>query len=269
MIVNTSGYKFVNLDNLENLREAMRALANRHNLKGTILISHEGINIALSGKHDNVAHYKEELFEHYPCFQGIFFKDSESEGLPFKKLAVKVRPEIITLGVPDIKPAEFTAPHITPTEFKAWIDEHKDFVILDTRNDYEVKLGTFDNAVDLEIENFRDMPQALTKLPEELKEKPIVMFCTGGVRCEKAGPLLINHGFKEVYQLDGGILNYFAQCGGAHYHGECFVFDDRVAIDSNLNETETKMCEVCRSTLTLAERQLPSFVRDKHCLYCV
>ena len=121
--------------------------------------------------------------------------------------------------------------------------------MLDTRNDYEVRIGAFDNAVDLGIKHFRDFPAALAKLPESAKKKPVVTYCTGGIRCEKAAELMSQEGFEQVYQLDGGIINYFEKCAGDHYHGECFVFDQRVALDPELKETKTVQCYACEIQL--------------------
>ena len=126
--------------------------------------------------------------------------------------------------------------------------------LLDTRNDYEVKLGTFKNALPIGIDHFREFPDAVRKLPPEMKEQPIVMFCTGGIRCEKAGPFMEREGFENIFQLDGGILKYFEECGGAHYDGECFVFDQRVGVDPSLQETESTQCFRCQTPLTEADQ---------------
>ncbi|MDF2868065.1 MAG: rhodanese-related sulfurtransferase, partial [Gammaproteobacteria bacterium] len=124
--------------------------------------------------------------------------------------------------------------YLSPNEFKQWLDAKKDVMILDTRNAFEMEYGTFENAVNLNLEKFTQFPDAIERLDSSAKEKPVVMFCTGGIRCEKASAVMLNQGYKQVYQLEGGILNYFQQCGGAHYQGSCFVFDERVALDSNL-----------------------------------
>jgi RluA family pseudouridine synthase len=140
--------------------------------------------------------------------------------------------------------------------------------LLDTRNDYEVKLGTFKNARAIGVNHFREFPDAVRKLPPELKEQPIVMFCTGGIRCEKAGPFMEREGFKNIFQLDGGILKYFEQCGGAHYEGECFVFDQRVGLDPSLQETESTQCFRCLTPLTEAEQKDARYVSGQSCPFC-
>jgi UPF0176 protein len=152
-------------------------------------------------------------------------------------MRVKIKREIIAFGIPDIVPAEHTAPKLAPRTLKQWLDEGRRVTLLDTRNDYEVNLGTFRGTLVPHIDHFRHFPEAAAKLPESLKDEPVVMFCTGGIRCEKAGAYLEKIGFRHVHQLDGGILKYFEECGGAHYDGECFVFDERISVGPDLKPT--------------------------------
>ena len=140
------------------------------------------------------------------------------------------------MGMDEIQPVENTSPKIEPEQLKQWLDEGREVVLLDVRNDYEVEVGTFVDAVPIGVDSFRTFPDAVDTLPAEMKEKPIVMFCTGGIRCEKAGPLMEGKGFGQIYQLNGGILKYFEDCGGEHYDGDCFVFDKRVAVDPELQD---------------------------------
>ena len=140
--------------------------------------------------------------------------------------------------------------------------------LLDTRNDYEVKLGTFKNALPIGVDHFREFPDAVRKLPPAMKEQAIVMFCTGGIRCEKAGPFMEREGFKNIFQLDGGILKYFEECGGAHYDGECFVFDQRVGLDPSLQETESTQCFRCQTPLSEADQEDQRYVPGQSCPYC-
>jgi UPF0176 protein len=151
---------------------------------------------------------------------------------------VKIKQEIISFGVEGIDPARQPAPRLAPEELRQWLDAGKPVTLLDTRNDYEVDAGTFRGALRTGIRRFRDFPAAVKQLPSEMKDQPVVMFCTGGIRCEKAGPLLLREGFREVYQLDGGILKYFERCGGAHYEGTCYVFDERTTLDAGLNASQ-------------------------------
>lgn len=229
-ILNIAGYKFITLDNLSDLRIALFNKCQELMLKGTILLSQEGININLAGSLTEVQAFKAYLTT-FSNFNDLIFKDSYSHNRPFKRLKVKIKKEIITFKHPEIQPERQRAPAISPQQFKQWLDEGRAVTILDTRNDYETEFGSFAGATKLNIQDFCEFPAATAQLPTD---KPVVMFCTGGVRCEKAGVLLLNNGFSEVYQLDGGILNYFATEGGAHYEGTCFVFDERVALDPNL-----------------------------------
>jgi UPF0176 protein len=265
MIINISAYKFVAIAEAELpvLRTKLKSKAIACDLKGTILLSTEGINLFIAGLRENIDQFIQYL-ETFPEFQNLPYKESPSTDKPFKRMLVRIKKEIIAFGREEVDPESYTSTHLAPEELKRWYDENKDMIILDTRNDYEVRLGTFENAIDLKIQSFRDFPQAIANLSEEIKQKPVVTFCTGGVRCEKAAPFLEQQGFKEVYQLDGGILNYFEACGGAHYSGECFVFDKRVAVNSQLQETGAIQCYACRSPLDEQQQQASS----GQCPYC-
>lgn len=233
-INNVAAYKFVRLENLPELKRNLLAECKKLNIKGTILLSEEGINLSLSAS-INAMELITAYFRTYPAFYDLNFKESFSETCAFKRMLIKIKPEIITFREAAANPSQLTGQYISPHELKQWLDEQRDIVVLDTRNTFEVEFGTFEKAVDLKIDRFTDFPKAVEeRLDESLKEKPIVMFCTGGIRCEKASAAMLNRGFKQVYQLDGGILNYFEQCGGNHYQGSCFVFDDRIALNSNL-----------------------------------
>ena len=254
-VVNIAAYKFVTLKEavLPEWRVELKEKALQCDLKGTVLLSTEGINVVLAGSRDGIDTYQKFLAE-YPAFQGLFYKESFSDYRPFTRMLVRLKKEIISMGRSEIEPEQKTAPQLSPEVFKQWYEEKRDMVVLDTRNDYEFEMGTFENVVDLNLETFRAFPDALDLLPESMKEKPVVTFCTGGVRCEKAAQLMLTKGFKEVYQLDGGILNYFEQCGGDFYEGECFVFDQRVALDAQQHETQTTQCYACRSPLTVQQQ---------------
>lgn len=234
-ILNIAGYKFINLSGLEKLRDAL--LENAHALKGTILLSPEGINISLAGEIHAVSTFTAYL-RAYPDFADMTFRESYSDRIPFKRLKVKIKKEIITFRHPDIHPEKVRGPSILPETLKQWLDEKRDITMVDTRNDYEVEFGTFKDAVNLHIEDFCEFPDAAAKNLN--KNKPIVMFCTGGIRCEKASLQLLQNGFTEVYQLEGGILNYFAEVGGAHYLGNCFVFDERIVLNTDLLTNQRK-----------------------------
>lgn len=231
MILNIAGYKFVPLADLPQLREHFRDFGNNQLIKGTILLSKEGINLSLAGAETVIRNFQDFLKNDHR-FADISFHESYSEVIPFKHFKIKLKKEIITFKQPDANPISQRAPALSPQDFKKWLDEGRDITVLDTRNDYEISFGTFHNAVNLHLKDFSDIAHATDQLP---KDKTIVMFCTGGIRCEKAAIHFLNHGYKDVYQLDGGILGYFKNVGGAHYDGDCFVFDDRIAIDSSLS----------------------------------
>lgn len=237
--VNTSAYQFVDLTRLGELKQQLRDKCVALELKGTILLAQEGINIMLAGSAASIEEFKSYLAQD-ARFQDLFYKDSVSEVHPFQRMLVKIKKEIITMGVPHIRPVNQRAPTITPEELKNWLDAGKDFILLDTRNDYEVAYGAFTEAKHLNIQHFRHFPQAIKEQLQDVKNKPIVTYCTGGVRCEKAAWLMSEEGFQEVYQLDGGILNYFIKEKSAHYTGDCFVFDDRIAVTPELEVAVNK-----------------------------
>ena len=266
-VLNISVYKFVKIDDLNTLRESLLDLCRTLALKGTILLSSEGINIFVAGEKDAVAQLVAFLHAD-PRFADMDPKESWSVEQPFNRMLVKIKNEIIAFGVDGIAPEQKTAQKIKATELKKWLDEGKELTLLDVRNDYEVELGTFDSALPIGVDNFRDFPDAVDSLEPSLKEKPLVMFCTGGIRCEKAGPLMMEKGFKEVLQLDGGILKYFEECGGDHYDGECFVFDKRVAVDPNLDETDSEMCFACQEILQPSDLAKPEYVYGVSCHLC-
>jgi len=235
-ILNIAFYKFVSLDDLVQLRRNLREKCEEFQILGTILVSPEGINGGLAGKENQIREFQ-QFFRQLKCGAEVEFKESYSDYVPFKKLFVKIKKEIIPAGDPNIQPEIFTGARISPLELKKWLDEDREFDLLDTRNDYEVEYGTFDKSVHLGLQHFRDFSKKLISFKKD-SEKPLVMFCTGGVRCEKASVVALRQGFREVYQLDGGILQYFKVCGESHYRGSCFVFDERVALNSQLISTK-------------------------------
>lgn len=267
-IVNISTYKFVALQDLEKYKEHFLMLCKHAGLLGTILLSEEGINIMLAGTREQI-----DIFDAYlrkdPCFEDIVFKESFSDEVPFKRMRVRIKSEIITLGIPDVDRVRETGRHIKPKEFKQWLDEGRDIVLLDTRNDYEVEFGTFKNAIDPKIDNFQEFPDVVDNLDTALKEKTVVMFCTGGVRCEKASILMEQKGFKDVYQIDGGILKYFEECGGEHWEGDCFVFDERIALNKKLEPTGAAQCHVCGFPVNIDALNSPEYVPEISCPKCI
>jgi predicted sulfurtransferase len=248
--LNIAGYKFIELLDLDALRENLQALCATSALKGTILLSPEGINISVAGSKLAITDFKAALAGD-ERFADMRFHHTYSRQQPFQMLKVKLKNEIITMRCGDVAPLQNNrAPDISPAELKKWLDEKRDITLLDTRNDYEYRFGTFVGAINLHLHHFGELPAAVQNLD---KQKPLVMFCTGGIRCEKAALYLQSQGFAEVYQLDGGILGYFAQIGGAHYSGECFVFDERVALDAYLKYNGTSQCQICNGPVSVNE----------------
>jgi UPF0176 protein len=240
-VLNISTYKFVPLPDAAALREVLLGRAQALQLKGTILLAEEGINMFLAGPADDVCSFVSQL-QQDPRFADIAPKESWSDTQPFKKMLVKVKGEIIRMNHPAIQPAQGRAPAVAPATVKRWLDQGHDdngrpVVTLDTRNDFEVDEGTFEGAIDWRITKFTEFPGALRAHLDDLKDKTVVSFCTGGIRCEKAAILMREEGLEHVYQLEGGILKYFEETDGSHYEGGCFVFDERRALGADLQAT--------------------------------
>lgn len=236
-VENIAGYLFTPLEDLAVRAPALRTLCERLALKGTILLAPEGINLFMAGTSQQIDEFLIEL-KADAAFAALSVKRSYSETPPFLRLKVKIKQEIVPLGVNNCDPNHAPAKRMRSAELKRWLDEGRKFVLLDTRNRFEFNHGTFDGAIDLNIAKFRDLPDAVQQQRAALANLPIVTFCTGGIRCEKAAPLLQKMGFQDVYQLDGGILKYFEEQGQAHYHGSCFVFDERIGLDGELRPIE-------------------------------
>lgn len=268
-IVNLAAYRFATIaaEELRPWRERLRSLCLRWELKGTILLSNEGINLFLAGSRAAVDAVLAEI-RSIPGMEGLQVKESLTDYQPFHRMLVKIKREIIPVGCQSIDPIPNAAPKLAPKELKAWLDQNRDVALLDTRNDYEVALGTFRGAIDLELRTFREFPDAASQLPDEIKKKPVVMFCTGGIRCEKIGPYMKGLGFEQIYQLDGGILKYFEECQQSHYEGDCFVFDQRVAVDPALAPTDTRECYACKHPLVPDDFQSPRYREGISCPYC-
>ena len=267
---NISAYRFVDLgyEWLRQQRASIREECLGADLLGTIVLSPEGVNVALSGPRQPMYDFW-SYFTSLAPFERMTYKESFSDRPTFNRMLVKIKKEIIAFGDDDIQPAVETSRRVPPHRLKEWLDEGRDVVLLDTRNDYEVELGSFRGARHLDIDSFRTFSEAARQLEADIRSQTVVTFCTGGIRCEKAAPFLEGIGFTDVYQLDGGILQYFKDCGGAYWEGECFVFDKRVAVDSSLEETETEFCFRCQHVLSPSDRQSPSYVMGVSCPYCV
>jgi len=267
-VVNIAGYKFEPLVDPVDLVSVYQQKCDELKLKGTMLISKNGINFSLAGTQqatDTIIAFLEEDNR----FLNIPLKVTYSETQPFRRMKVRLKKEIISLGRKDINPRELTGERISPQDLKSLLDNKEDVLVLDTRNEYETRVGKFKNAIDLNLDTFRDFPEAIESLPEEYKDKQIVMYCTGGIRCEKASAVMMKAGFADVKQLEGGVLDYFKETGGAYWEGDCFVFDERVALDTELNETDYIYCYICREPLSAEEKASPDFKINEYCPYCV
>ncbi len=243
-IINTAGYKFVGMPDAAELLEPIQNRCASLELKGNVLLSPEGINFSVAGLRSNIDEFLIYLRSD-PVFAGrlndLTVKESISNTKPFGRMVVRLTKEIITMRHPMICPESRRAPAVEPSQLKEWLDKGHDdqgrpVVLIDARNKYEVEMGTFTGAIDLRIERFSEFPEAVKTQQEDVQDKTVVSFCTGGIRCEKAVLLMEDLGFKNVFQLEGGILRYFEEVGGKHWDGDCFVFDERVALDPDLKE---------------------------------
>ncbi|MBP9856049.1 MAG: hypothetical protein KBC48_01965 [Candidatus Pacebacteria bacterium] len=234
-------YKFINLRSPNKVMAEQKALASACNLKGRMLIAEEGINATFEGLAKDIAKYKRELKKD-KRFSDMVFKESVGDGTGFTKLKIKVRPEVVTLGVGKLNIKKDTAKEVTAAELEKMYKKDEDFVVLDLRNDFEVKAGYFDKTINPELANFRDLPAKLKELKKSpvLKDKKVVTVCTGGIRCEKATALMKQEGFKNLYQLKDGIHTYMAKYPASHFKGSLFVFDNRLITPV----VETKKLEV-------------------------
>ena len=264
---NIAAYKFVALSDITERRARLREVGRRLELKGTVLLGPEGINIVASGQAAAVDQLIAELRED-AALSDLRVKVSPGHGHSFSRWLVKLKREIIAFGDPSVAPARYTSSRVTPAELRAWLDEGRAVHLLDVRNDYEVAEGTFHGARAIGLAHFRDFPAAIDTLPDDMKDALVVTFCTGGIRCEKAAPLLEARGFKHVVQLDGGILQYFEDVGAAHYQGDCFVFDRRVAVTPSLEPAGKTLCFACQEVLTDAELADERYVEGMSCPRC-
>jgi UPF0176 protein len=246
-VLNVAAYRFVPLDEPQRWIDALFARANAGDLKGTMIVADEGINLFLAGRTDEVEAFivwlgNDPRFvarDGSAAFANLSVKRSRSASVPFRRLRVRHRPEIVTMRRDAIRPVARRAPTITPEQLDRWLargsdDDGRPLVLLDTRNAFEVALGTFDGAVHLDLARFESFPAAVLDQRDAWTDRTVVTFCTGGIRCEKAALFMQDAGFPDVFQLDGGILGYFERVGGAHWRGQCFVFDERTSVDPAL-----------------------------------
>jgi UPF0176 protein len=239
-ILNAAFYRFAPWPGFREAKAPLSAACRELGLRGTILLAPEGINGSICGDEAGVRELV-ALIRRMPQFKDLEAKESWSETPSFKRMKLRLKREIIAMGGVEVDPLQATGARLAPEELRQWLDEGKEVLLVDTRNRFEVAAGTFSGALDLGLDHFHDFPARLDQVRERLGGRPVVMFCTGGIRCEKATALALERGLEDVYQLEGGILRYFERCGGRHFEGECFVFDERERLDPTLVPAE-KAC---------------------------
>jgi len=265
-----SFYRFTDVVNPAALRGRLQALCDRNGLLGTILVAAEGINGTLAGDEKDIRTVFAWLEDRLSLETSLEGRWTEADAAPFRRMRVKVKKEIVTLGRPDIRPDRKTGRHVGVNEWNALISDPETLVI-DTRNQYEFDVGTFYNAVDPETDSFRQFADFARKLADTQPNRKLAMFCTGGIRCEKATALMLELGFNEVYQLQGGILKYLEDAGDEEnlWRGECFVFDSRVAVDRDRAEGGYVQCHACRRPLSAEDLASPEYREGVSCPKCV
>jgi len=261
-------YKFVRLENYLDLRTPLLEAMTNLDVKGTLLLAEEGINGTIAGSQKAVEQVLNFL-QAQPHLNGIVHKESFSDSNPFHRTKVKLKKEIVTMGVEGIDPNQVVGTYVKPKDWNALISD-PEVLLVDTRNDYEVEIGTFKGALNPETETFREFPQYVKDNLDKNKHKKVAMFCTGGIRCEKSTAYLKDQGFEEVYHLEGGILKYLEEVPSddTMWQGECFVFDGRVAVNHDLEQGQYDQCFACRFPLTEQEKQSKHYVKGVSCHRC-
>tara|TARA_B100001063_G_scaffold229312_1_gene241412 strand:- start:33 stop:962 length:930 start_codon:yes stop_codon:yes gene_type:complete len=262
-------YRFKNLDKIKSIKIKLETLYQSKFVLGTILIANEGINGTISGTKINLDKYISDI-KKILNIRKLLIKRSENQFIPFYRLKVRVKKEIVTIGDNSIKPELLSGLHIPPKNWDKIINDKK-YMVIDTRNEYEVNIGTFKKSINPKTKSFSEFPKYIRDKKIN-KEQHIAMFCTGGIRCEKASSYLLKNGFKNVSQLDGGILNYLEykkNKKNSLWTGECFVFDNRVSINKKLDKGKYDQCYGCRHPITKGDKKLKSFKKGVHCKYCI
>ena len=263
-------YKFVEINDLLSLQDNLYNICEENNIMGTILIAGEGINGTISGKHNEIKETISSLTNDNR-FSNIEIKYSSTDKQPFHRMKVRLKKEIVTIGLPEINPNKKVGKYVKPEDWNELISD-PNVVVIDTRNKYETKIGSFQNALDPETSSFREFPDWVKKFKnsEDNTNKKIAMFCTGGIRCEKASSLMKEEGFEDVYHLQGGILKYLETVDKENslWNGECFVFDQRVCLTDELEVGSYKMCFACRMPITEEEMLNEKYIEGISCIYC-
>ncbi|HTN60606.1 MAG TPA: rhodanese-related sulfurtransferase, partial [Devosia sp.] len=262
-------YKFADLPDAEALQSGLAAFCCAHGIKGTLILAPEGINGTVAGTPTAIDALAVHLLAD-PRFAGAEIKYAGAATMPFLRLKVRFKPEIVTLRAPEANPAKTVGTYVAPKDWNALI-ERNDVVLVDTRNDYEVGLGSFHRALDPATKSFTEFKHFVSQNLDPARDKKVAMFCTGGIRCEKASSYLLSQGFAEVFHLKGGILGYLEQVPEAQsrWQGECFVFDERVSVGHGLSQGDATLCRACRHPLTATDRADPAYQDGIACPHCV
>lgn len=261
-------YKFVRLPDFETLRAPLHEVMINHEVRGTLLLAAEGVNGTIAGSREGVDAVLDFLRAD-PRINTLTAKESFTDENPFYRTKVKLKKEIVTMGVEDIDPNDIVGTYVKPEDWNALISD-PDVLLVDTRNDYEVQIGTFKNALNPRTESFREFPEFAKQRLDPGKHKKVAMFCTGGIRCEKSTAFMKQQGFKEVYHLEGGILKYLEDVPQERslWEGECFVFDNRVTVNHQLEKGSYDQCHACRMPITEEDKASEMYQRGVSCPHC-
>ncbi|WP_426416223.1 rhodanese-related sulfurtransferase [Aestuariirhabdus sp. LZHN29] len=264
----TALYKFVTLDDFEQLQKPLLAEMEAHNIRGTLLLAREGINGTVAGTREGMDALLSWL-KRDPRLSSLDHKESFSAQLPFKRCKVKLKNEIVTMGIEGIDPKQVVGTYVKAADWNALISD-PDVLVIDTRNDYEVQIGTFANAINPKTETFREFPLYAAQHLDKNDHKKIAMFCTGGIRCEKSTAYLKEQGFDEVFHLQGGILKYLEETPeeDSLWQGDCFVFDDRVSVNHQLKKGHYDQCHACRRPITEEDKLSDKYIKGISCHQC-
>ncbi|MGI0492013.1 rhodanese-related sulfurtransferase [Alkalinema pantanalense CENA528] len=268
-IVVAAFYQFVALPDCHLLRDYLFDRCVDLQIQGTILLAQEGINGTISGSRSAIDRIFAELRSD-PRLASLEVKESYTDQQPFARLKVKVKPEIVTLGLPEVNPAEGVGTYVDPQDWNRVIQD-PEVIVIDTRNDFEVRTGSFQGAINPQTESFRQFPDYVQQNLDPNQHRKVAMFCTGGIRCEKASAYMLSQGFETVYHLKGGILKYLEEVApeDSLWAGECFVFDQRVAVTHGVEEGSYELCLACGHPLSIAERQSDQYQEGIHCPHCI
>lgn len=262
-------YKFTAFPDFEQWQAPIRQAMTDNDIKGTLLIAHEGINGTIAGPRTGIDTLL-AFIQSIPAIGTVGVKESFTDNMPFYRTKVKLKKEIVTMGVTDIDPRVDAGQYVKPKDWNALISD-PEVLLIDTRNEYEVQIGTFKNAINPHTETFREFPNYVTDNLDKTQHKKVAMFCTGGIRCEKSTAFLKQQGFDEVYHLEGGILQYLEDVpkDESLWTGECFVFDNRVTVNHDLEQGQYDQCYACRMPITEQEKQTPAYVKGESCPHCI